>query len=66
LIEILHGKLNTATSIKIFSAQGQQVLETIAKAGTDKTKVNIAALSKGVYFIKMVDYSAQKMMFIKE
>ena len=65
-IEILHGKLNTATNIKIFSAQGQQVLETIAIANTEKTRVNIAALSKGVYFITLVDYSAQKIMFIKE
>ena len=65
-IDIFHGRLNKATVIKIFSAQGQQVMEANTIAGSGQTKVNITALSKGVYFISLADNPVQKIMFIKE
>ncbi len=66
MIYFVHGKLNKATSIRIFSAQAQQVLEIVAPANATQTRVNISSLSKGVYFITLVDNPAQKIRFIKE
>ena len=65
VINIIHGKLNSNTPIKIFSAQGQLVLETLADMNSDNTTISVNNLSKGVYFISMGNDPA-KVMILKD
>ncbi len=65
-IKLLHGKRNKLVPIKIFSAQGQLVLERYSTMNSDYSKISIGSLVKGTYFIFMEDISPKPVIFIKE
>lgn len=65
-IKIVHGKKNKLMPIKIFTAMGQLVLEVFSTVNSEYTKISIASLSKGTYFLLMEDITTQPVIFIKE
>ena len=67
LIEVSYGKLNSMANVKIYSVEGQLVLTSIAPANSTKTIINIASLSKGMYFLSLEDrLNSSRIIFMKE
>ncbi|MEI6185015.1 MAG: T9SS type A sorting domain-containing protein, partial [Bacteroidota bacterium] len=65
-IKLVHEKSNKKMHIKIFSAQGQLVKEVLSFVNADYTKISIASLAKGTYFLLMEDITPKPIIFIKE
>ena len=65
-INVVHGKLNKVMPIKIYSVQGQLLMEAFTNINSDRTKLSIATLIKGTYFLVIDEWSPKAKIFIKE
>ena len=66
IIKVEHGKLISTSHIKIYTVQGQLVLDKIADLNSIQTSINVSAFIKGVYILMIENSVQSKILFIKE